>query len=1106
MRVANERNRNPTNALPALRAPAALGALLVTAALSLVACKDFSFFTELGYKGGLSISPRTVEVVAGGTVQFTASSGVEPYSYSIVVSLEDPAGRIDASGLYQAPAVIGPETVVVQDAVGTTAPAYITVVAAAGSIPDYRVQASPAWPAAGTGGAGFTGSFVIENIGDNGASDVTWNLYISANDTYGTGDILADSGTHGFLGAGGSSASIGFDGTWPAAGTPYYLILVLAAADDPNTSNNSRASGAIPISPSSLPPDYEMLSVEPLAAAPATGGTAFGPYNITFQNNGGGHGTATLTWEVYLSADLTIGGGDQLVGTGTVAAAGLTVGTPITRSFSGTWPTVSSPLTRYFVARVSAVDEQDVLPNTEASAAITIDVLDVEYQVPAGTVTIPGAATAGAGTGLQSFDIHNYGSQTGTASISWEVYASPGNQTLGDAGDVLLAAGSRAAVAAGATQNVTYSGTWPNAAGTAYYLVARISSGDDRNGGNNTRGSASSVTLAAPPAADVDYGGSIAAPSALRAGAAFTSSITITNNGTDPGAQTVYYAVYASKDDTSIDYGTDKLVGSGSFAPLGPSPASTTKSFTSSWPAARGTYYLLAEILADDDDTPDNDHPVAGSYIVGITDYSGTVTWNSGSASGGPFDGTLIVQNWNDTEAVAGVATIYWSVYASKNDTVIGTGDKLVGSGSIVGGLGVGASSLPQPINNTWPNETGAYYLVADIQASDDANTANNRPSSGQVILNGVDYTGTVSFGSGTTATRGFDGTVNIMNAGGSAGVADLYYTVYASLGNDTIDLEDKVVASGMFAGGLGAGISTGGIGFSNTWPAAPGSYFLILDIAAADDVDPLDNQDSVSVGMVTAPVVDYVVDTLNVTGPAVMIPGQAVDGQFVYKNSGSTDGDPTKGVSWEVYASTNNTLDVSDSLVASGGGQPALGSGAVSAPVMFSGPWPLDYGNYFLIAVVHNVEETGAATGNNTRATGAATPVGFFNEAAHEPNNDYLTLTNPYDLGAVMRPGMSIQITGTMAGTDMDDIMAFNTGACTMITFAVTYGSAKSQIRIFLMDGPNSFIEGVSGTAGAISDNWTPDAAGAVRYLNLDNRGDTPAWNGPYTCVITGH
>ena len=135
MRVANERNR---------KSAGVLAALLAVATLSLVACKDFSFFTELGYKGGLSISPRTVEVVAGGTVQFSASSGVEPYTYSIAVSLDGTYDRVDPmTGLYQAPAIIGPETVVVQDAVGTTAPAYITVVAAAGSILG-RICAMPA--------------------------------------------------------------------------------------------------------------------------------------------------------------------------------------------------------------------------------------------------------------------------------------------------------------------------------------------------------------------------------------------------------------------------------------------------------------------------------------------------------------------------------------------------------------------------------------------------------------------------------------------------------------------------------------------------------------------------------------------------------------------------------------------------------------------------------------------------------------------------------------------------------------------------------------------------------------------------------------------------
>jgi hypothetical protein len=100
----------------------------------------------------------------------------------------------------------------------------------------------------------------------------------------------------------------------------------------------------------------------------------------------------------------------------------------------------------------------------------------------------------------------------------------------------------------------------------------------------------------------------------------------------------------------------------------------------------------------------------------------------------------------------------------------------------------------------------------------------------------------------------------------------------------------------------------------------------------------------------------------------------------------------------------------------------------------------------------------------------------------------------------------MSIEIKGTMAGTDMDDVMAFNTGSCTMITFAVTYASAKAQIEIFVMDGPNSFIDGVSGTPGSISLNWAVDAPGTQRWLNLDNYGDNPPYDGSYTCVITGH
>jgi len=253
----------------------------------------------------------------------------------------------------------------------------------------------------------------------------------------------------------------------------------------------------------------------------------------------------------------------------------------------------------------------------------------------------------------------------------------------------------------------------------------------------------------------------------------------------------------------------------------------------------------------------------------------------------------------------------------------------------------------------------------------------------------------------------------------------------------------------------------------------------------------------------VAAPDVDYIVEQVNfVAGGSTFLPDGAVNGNFVYKNNGTSNG--SQPVSWEAYASLDPNLDAGDVLIESGSGLPQLDFGATSGAIPFSGKWPLDYGKYFLVVRVMSSDETNP--GDNTGAAGATESVGYFDESVNETNDDYTGLTDYYDLGVTFKPGMSIEITGTMSAADMDDIMAFNTGTCTMITFAITYSSSKAQIRIFLMDGPNNFIDGVSGTPGAISLNWMVDAAGVQRYLNIDNRGDNPPYADIYTCVITGH
>lgn len=1070
---------------------------VVALALFLSGCKDFSFFRELGMKGMLSISPQTSTVVGGGSLSFSASGGVEPYAFSMAGG----SGSITAAGLYTAPLVSGPATVRVTDSAGATAVASITVVAASGSLPNYRVKPVPSIPASGTGGMVFSCTFVIENIGDDGAEDVSWNLYISADGSLGAGDFLADQGVQSALSAGGASSSITCSGTWPPAAGNYHLLIQLAASDDPDSSNNGVDSGAISVT--GLPaPDYEVTSVMPATPIFEVAGAAFGPYTFTFTNNGTGAGTIAATWEVYLSSNQTIGAGDQFVASGTVGVGSLGVGVPNSPTFAGAWP--AAPGTFYLVARVSAVDDPDTTLNTIASEAVTVQLLDVDYEISAGSVTAPANATAGSVL-AQSFDVHNRGSQSGSAVVLWEVYASPGNATLGDAGDILIASNSRAAVAASATQTVNYGGSWPGTTGS-YYLVVRIRSTEDTDSLNDTGTSASPISVNSPAPAAIDYSGTLAPPTGNRAGGPLSGALTIVNSGSSAGVDTIYWSVYVSKGDTNIDAG-DKLVGSGSITGglPGSGGSSGALSFSSTWPSSPGTdYYLLARILADDDVVTPN-LPVLGPITIGVTDYSGTVTWNSGTTAGSPFTAGLTISNIGGTTALAGSATIYWNVYASMTNTTIDAGDKLVGSGSIAGGLGVGATwGGPGNISSSWPSATGTYYLLAEITAVDDSNTGDNRPTSAGVVVNLpiVNYTvSSVTHGAGTITGGAVSGALMVGNTTTGNGSETIHWTVYGSL-DGTIGADDAIISSGTWVA-LPAMTSSGPIPFSGYWPYSifPVSYHLLARISAADDSNAGDNERDSGPIALSPPGVNYAVTSVTVTGGS-LVPDQPFSGQFAYQNVGTANGNANQELSYSVYASRNITLDATDTFVASGSALSARNAGDAPIVVPFGGAWPLDYGNYYLIVELSCAEDVNP--GNDRGTTAVTTAVGYFNESLHEPNNDYAGLTNEYNLGVTFRPGMSIRLTGTMSSGDMDDIMSFNTGTATKLTYSVYWSSGKTQIRICLMDAPNNFLIILLGLVDLNSLNWNEPVNGVTRYLNLDNRGDTPAYNGAYTCIIS--
>jgi hypothetical protein len=536
--------------------------------------------------------------------------------------------------------------------------------------------------------------------------------------------------------------------------------------------------------------------------------------------------------------------------------------------------------------------------------------------------------------------------------------------------------------------------------------------------------------------------------------------------------------------------------------------------FAGTWPSGPGAYYLIAEVSAADDaaagNDGDNTTASASAYNVHYRDVDyvvPSVSHLTGTSAGGSVDGEFALDNAGTDD---GVSSVDWKVYASAN-MFVDVGDALIAEGT-EGGMTVAEPTRTIGFSGTWPTDPGSYYLVVEVSASDDtlaANHLNNETSTAAavgVVAADVDYYANAISAVAGVAGGSLNCDFTIHNLGSDPSSTTVNWNLYVSA-NATLDAGDYLADFGT-AGPLGAAPSSSVINPGGaTWPSTPGNYYLIVEIESSEDIAAGNDGNDIAVSGSTfnaaTPDVNYIVDQVNfVPAGSTYIPDGAVTGNFVYKNNGSSDG--TQPVSWEAYASLDVNLDAGDVLIESGSGLAPLTSTATSGAIPFSGSWPLDYGKYFLLVRVMSSDEVDPL--DNVGAAGATESVGYFDESLNEPNDDYLTLTDFYDLGVTFKPGMSIEITGTMDGVDMDDIMAFNTGTCNMITFSVTYSSAKAQIRIFIMDGPNNFIDGVSGTPGAISLNWTVDAPAVQRYLNLDNRGDNPAYNGTYTCVVTGH
>ena len=1014
----------------------------------------------------LAISPAAITISVGASITFVPIGGTPSPSYTF--SIQASPGSVNpainaATGFYTAGNTPGLDKVNLTDGVSTVT-ANVTVVPT--STVDYTITGA-ALSATGTVSTALPGgqTFALKNVGTSaGTQTVTWNVYLSANTTLDAGDTVVASGTTGALAAGASNNAVAITGgAFPAvAPGAYYLIIQVSSNEDTTPGNNISAAVPVTLNPQNI--DYitnPVSNTGPLIA----GGVMTGTFTVRNQGTAAG-GTAVL-WQVRASADTTLDASDYIVAGGTIAALGAST-TSATINISGSWPSTPGPW--YLIA--IAVSADDINHANDVSAATLVTTTgappaDVEYTVQ--TVISTGGTTAGqalAGT----FTYRNNNSAAGSQPVYWTAYVSA-DTTLQLGTDPVVDSGISGALGAATTSGTTsFSGTWPTTPG-AWHLIIAISASDDLVPTNNTLSSAA-ATITAP---NVDYivtavnntGGAVA-------GDPLSGTFTYRNQGSQNGSQTVVWTAYISSDAT-LDAG-DTVINSGVVPALTATTTSGAIPFTGTWPASAGARFLIISLTVAEDITPANNWTASGSVATTApnVNYAVSGVANTGpTVAGGTLQGTVTITN---VGAHAGTQMVPWRVYVSTAPTLGVGADYLVYSDFIASpGLASAGSTSPM-FTAAWPSSSTNqnYYIIVEAAAADDVVSANNSAASGVVAVTGVapnySITAVVPPGGPNYTGLAANGTLTIQNTGNGAGAATVYYQVYASLGNNTYDTGDTLIASGSF-GPLAASGSQTPL-YAGTWPATPGTYYIIVRASTADDPTIADAA-SGSVAVTIPPQPDYSASFsagIPWSGLVSTAINPSVNPWLTVQNLSANPGHAT--VTWAVYLSTDNVLDAGDTPVQTSSFGPLAGSG--SASVAFVGNWPAAGGLYYLIATVQAADD-GNIT-NNVVIAPRPIPVGNYRyvEGA-EDNSGKGPAPNPTKtsdtLVTNLAPNQALVIEGTMdayqGANSQYDTYKFTAGAgVNNLSFVAAWLTGFDDIDLYLWDTGSTNLNSIDTTA----------------------------------------
>ena len=283
--------------------------------------------------------------------------------------------------------------------------------------------------------------------------------------------------------------------------------------------------------------------------------------------------------------------------------------------------------------------------------------------------------------------------------------------------------------------------TVPSTPGTYYYGACVDTVPGESNAGNNCS-AATIVTVGAATAPDLVVDSPTGDASTPAAGARFTLSATVRNQGNGSSAATTLR--YYQSTDSTITTG-DTEVGTDSVSGLNSSGISA-ESVSLTAPSSPGAYYYYGacvdEVRLESDST--NNCSTAVTVTVGAAPAPDLVVDTPTVSDSSPTAGasfTLSATTRNQGSSSSASTTLR---YYRSTDSTITTSDTEVDTDSVSGLNSSGISA--ESVSLTAPSSPGAYYYGACVDsASDESDTTNNCSAAvtvtvGAAVADSIDY------------------------------------------------------------------------------------------------------------------------------------------------------------------------------------------------------------------------------------------------------------------------------------------------------------------------------------------------------------------------------